>query len=543
MAVSKLGKMMLFGNKDTHGLSWLIIGLLVWWSGLAGRDLYLAPVLVGILIMAYNILRNNSFKNIFANSETIMSWATRRTLLWLLFFHGIVLTATAVFKLYSFQWNIWDVGYYSDIIFNTSKGKFYSSYFLVHNWADHFTPSMSFLSLFYLIYPSSHWMTLSKVLALTVSPILIWKICDNVFAGKKQVFYVGLTLSLFWLFFYAPIVKSSYFAFHPSSLAAPAIFYSFLCLQKKEWWKLVLIFIFLIGLKEHVASVLIGFGLYMILNTHQKKSGVILVILGISAIVVIMWVIMPYYRNYAPAWTAGNIENISLFTDVSGKLIYLAKLLIPFAFLPIIFWKYGIIAGPAIGVNLLATAKNLYSTSFHYDDLTAPLLFISVILCLHRVIASDFIKKYGKKRLFRGLALFWLGFVFALLPASPMRILWESIPSSMDLQILSELKKFDQISEGKRIAVQSSIGPLFQREKLQWYIQKKGEHCGMISHIYSIKSIPVEYVVLVPQIGHYGIKDMNLCLKDLSMNSQARKVSGFDHLVVYKRINKIKPTN
>ena len=543
MAVNKLGKIMLFGNKDSHGLSWLIIGLLVWWSGLAGRDLYLAPVLVGILIMAYNVLRTNSFKNIFGNSDSIMTWATTRTLLGLLFLHGLVLTATAVFKLYSFQWNIWDVGYYSDIIFNTSKGKFYSSYFLVHNWADHFTPSMSFLSLFYLIYPSSHWMTLSKVLALTVSPILIWKICDNVFAGKKQVFYVGLTLSLFWLFFYAPIVKSSYFAFHPSSLAAPAIFYSFLCLQKKEWWKLVLIFIFLIGLKEHVASVLIGFGLYMILNTHQKKSGVILVILGISAIVVIMWVIMPYYRNYAPAWTAGNIENISLFTDVSGKLIYLAKLLIPFAFLPIIFWKYGIIAGPAIGVNLLATAKNLYSTSFHYDDLTAPLLFISVILCLHRVIASDFIKKYGKKRLFRGLALFWLGFVFALLPASPMRILWESIPSSMDLQILSELKKFDQISEGKRIAVQSSIGPLFQREKLQWYIQKKGEHCGMISHIYSIKSIPVEYVVLVPQIGHYGIKDMNLCLKDLSMNSQARKVSGFDHLVVYKRINKIKFTN
>jgi uncharacterized membrane protein len=543
MAVSKLSRMMLFGNKDSHGLSWLIIGLLVWWSGLAGRDLYLAPVLVGILIMAYNVLRTNSFKNIFGNSDSIMTWATTRTLLGLLFLHGLVLTATAVFKLYSFQWNIWDVGYYSDIIFNTSKGKFYSSYFLVHNWADHFTPSMSFLSLFYLIYPSSHWMTLSKVLALTVSPILIWKICDNVFACKKQVYYVGLTLSLFWLFFYAPIVKSTYFAFHPSSLAAPAIFYSFLCLQKKEWWKLVLIFIFLIGLKEHVASVLIGFGLYMILNTHQKKSGVILVILGISAIVVIMWVIMPYYRNYAPAWTAGNIENISLFTDVSGKLIYLAKLLIPFAFLPIIFWKYGIIAGPAIGVNLLATAKNLYSTSFHYDDLTAPLLFISVILCLHRVIASDFIKKYGKKRLFRGLALFWLGFVFALLPASPMRILWESIPSSMDLQILSELKKFDQISEGKRIAVQSSIGPLFQREKLQWYIQKKGEHCGMISHIYSIKSIPVEYVVLVPQIGHYGIKDMNLCLKDLSMNSQARKVSGFDHLVVYKRINKIKFTN
>ena len=541
--LNKLGNMLFLGNKDTHGLNWFMLGLLVWWSGLAGRDLYLVPVLVGILIMAYNVLRANSFKNIFGNRETIKARATHRTLLWLLVIQGIVLTVTAVFKLYSFQWNIWDVGYYSDIIFNTSKGKFYSSYFLVHNWADHFTPSMSFLSIFYLVYPSSHWMTLSKVLALIVSPILIWKICDNVFTEKKQVYYVGLTLSLFWLFFYAPIVNSSYFAFHPSSLAAPAILYSFLCLQKKEWWKLILIFIFLIGLKEHLGSVLIGFGLYMILNTQQKKGGFILVILGISAIIVIMWFIMPYYRNYAPAWTAGNVENISLFTDVSGKLIYFSKLLIPFGFLPLIYWKYGIIAGPAIGVNLLATSKNLYSTSFHYDDLTAPLLFISVILSLHRVIASDFLIKYGKKRLFRGLALFWIAFVFVLLPASPMRILWKSIPSSTDLQILSELKKFDSMSEGKRIAVQSNIGPLFQRDKLQWYIQIKGKSCGMVSHIYSIRSIPVEYVVLVPELGHYGINDMNLCLKDLSINSQARKVPGFEHLVVYKRINNIKPAN
>jgi len=252
---------------------------------------------------------------------------------------------------------------------------------------------------------------------------------------------------------------------------------------------------------------------------------------------------MPYYRNYEPAWTTGNIENISLFEDIPGKLIYLTKILIPFAFLPMIYWKYGILAGPAIGVNLLATDKNLYSTGYHYDDLTAPLLFVSVILCLHHIIASDFVNKYGKKRLFRGLALLWLGFVFSLLPASPLRILWKSIPSSNDWQILSELKKFDHISKGKRIAVQSSIGPFFQREKLQWYIQNDNQHCEMVSHIYSIRSIPVEYVVLVPTIGHYGINDMDLCLQDLSSNSHARRISGFSLLVVYKRTKKIKSDN
>ena len=147
--------------KDNNkvGFNFLVVGILVWWSGLAGRDLYMVPVLVGILIIAFNIFRANGFQNIFGSSETIMTWATQRTLLWLLFLHGLVLIATAVFKLYSFQWNIWDVGYYSDIIFNTSKGKFYSSYFSVHNWADHFTPSMSFLSIFYWLHPSSHWIT------------------------------------------------------------------------------------------------------------------------------------------------------------------------------------------------------------------------------------------------------------------------------------------------------------------------------------------------------------------------------------------------
>ena len=38
-------------------------------------------------------------------------------------------------------------------------------------------------------------------------------------------------------------------------------------------------------------------------------------------------------------------------------------------------------------------------------------------------------------------------------------------------QILNELNKFDQISQGKRIAVQSSIGPLLHREKQFLYIK------------------------------------------------------------------------
>ena len=67
--VNRLEDMELFENKNKIGLSLLILSILVWWSGLAGRDLYLVPVLVGILIMSFNVFRANSFKNIFGNSE------------------------------------------------------------------------------------------------------------------------------------------------------------------------------------------------------------------------------------------------------------------------------------------------------------------------------------------------------------------------------------------------------------------------------------------------------------------------------------------
>ena len=71
--------------------------------------------------------------------------------------------------------------------------------------------------------------------------------------------------------------------------------------------------------------------------------------------------------------------------------------------------------------------------------------------------------------------------------------------------------------------------------------RSKGQRCEMISHIYSIRSIPVDYVVLIPEKGHYGIDNIELCLEELSKNPKALRSTRFKHLVVYKRLNEIKP--
>ena len=131
--------MFFFKDKKNYGQNFLILGILVWWSGLGGLDLYAVPVLIGVLFLIFQIINNNDFQRTFFGQNLELIRLEKKTLLTLLFLHGVVMSLTSVFKLYSFQWNIWDVGIYSDILFNIANGSFYSSYYLAHNWGDHFS--------------------------------------------------------------------------------------------------------------------------------------------------------------------------------------------------------------------------------------------------------------------------------------------------------------------------------------------------------------------------------------------------------------------
>ena len=56
------------------------------------------------------------------------------------------------------------------------------------------------------------------------------------------------------------------------------------------------------------------------------------------------------------------------------KFKYILDLFIPLGFLPILVWRRGLIALPAIMQNLLVNSQPMYSSQYHYDDLIAPLL-------------------------------------------------------------------------------------------------------------------------------------------------------------------------
>jgi Predicted membrane protein (DUF2079). len=107
---------------------------------------------------------------------------------------------------------------------------------------------------------------LAKTVAYLSVPLLIYKICKESFQNKEQAWSVTVILGAAWMLFYAPALNSLYFEFQPSALAPPFILYAFLCFQRKLWLLFWFTMIVLLGFKEHLGAVWIGFGCFMVFS-------------------------------------------------------------------------------------------------------------------------------------------------------------------------------------------------------------------------------------------------------------------------------------
>jgi uncharacterized membrane protein len=242
-----------------------------------------------------------------------------------------------------------------------------------------------------------------------------------------------------------------------------------------------------------------------------------------------MFHVMPYFRNFEESWSMP----VGPFQDIPGKLIYLFKILIPLGFLPLIFWRFGIIAGPAIGVNLLSSGPKMYSTSYHYDDIPATLLMLAMILIVSS--GRHKLKFWEKKKTGQWLLAGWIFCILGMLPSSPMRELYSSIPDKLHRAIRKELIEFDQFSKNESIAVQTSLGPQFNRTNILAITQDSNGNCAPMRR--NLLVAETKYLVFAKSLNHYLIEDLEQCLKKINLSKDYKILHAYQNLHIYKKIN------
>jgi len=512
--------------------------LFVWWSGLGGSELYGIPSLFLLFYLLY-LGQQGKFSTVCQGAvlkmQNFFIHLNPKWLKILFIIHSCLWAGVVILRYYSFNLWTFDAGLHSNIIYNMSQGEFFSSYLYVNNLGDHFTPILVFISLLYKIVPTIHWMMLSKVTAYLFAGVLLYRACLKGEGGFPKNKLAAIWLAGLWFLFYAPIVNSVRYEFQASSLAPPLIIIAFLSMQKKKWWAFAFTMVLLLGVKEHLGAVWIGFGAYKLLQSKSdRKLGIFLILGGILSIYLVMYQVMPFFRDGRAAWSGG--ERIGPFVDIPPKILYFIKLLIPFLFIPLIFWKNGIMAMPAIGINLISKLATMYSSHYHYDDVAATLLFIATAISIphcnfKKIKQALFV---SQKKQWALLVLFF--FSIGLLPYSNLRFLKKAIPTNVDWQINQELEAFDRSTKGSYIAVQDVLGAHFNRKKIELIIHRKGKNCvDSFRHSLNRNPISVEYYVLAPAVSHYQIADMQQCLRDFSERKDMQRLDNYNHLVIFKQ--------
>ena len=113
--------------------------------------------------------------------------------------------------------------------------------------------------------------------------------------------------------------------------------------------------------------------------------------------------------------------------------------------------------------------------------------------------------------------------------------MYASIPDKLHWVIRKELIEFDQFSKGEPIAVQTSLGPQFNRTNILAITQDSNGNCAPMQR--NLLVAETKYLVFAKSLNHYLIEDLEQCLKKINFSRDYEILHAYQNLHIYKKIN------
>ena len=301
---------------------------------------------------------------------------------------GLPLLVTVIFLLLKlFQhyifFNSFDASIYTNLAWNIAHGNgFWSSILQKNHLGEHFSPIMALFAPLYAIFPSANVLMTAQGIAVGGACWLLLPLnraINHDFPRNRQL---ALAAAVFILYlFYRPMVSALLCQFHPSTLGMPLLACAILSLHYRKNAFLAVSVLGLLLTKELAILSVTGLALYSWLVLHQRKTPLALGLTALLAAILVFKVIMPSFQE--GEW--GHMLRLQPFSHLKLKLIYLTRLIVPLALLPLAGWRALIPAMPLISLNLLVNFEPQFTIIRHYDDQASVFLIVSAIHGARRV--------------------------------------------------------------------------------------------------------------------------------------------------------------
>jgi len=285
-----------------------------------------------------------------------------------------------------------DLGYYVQLTWNLAGGRGPRvSLPEMHAWGDHLSPIMyAFVPLFWLA-PGPVALLIAQSVALALGALAVFGIARRRLGDERPAAAFAL------LYLVNPSLHGiNVRDFHAAALAIPLLLGAIHAAESRRLGLFAVAAVLTLLCREDAALPLIGLGAWLAVGRRRFLLGMATAAAALLVLVVdIRWVI-PSYRD-APYAHLGRYTHLgesfggilagiavhplhAFGTVVTGpRLIYLAALLAPLGFLPLMAPADLVGAVPGLAQNLLASDPILYNHRTQYQSFVLPFLITAAI--------------------------------------------------------------------------------------------------------------------------------------------------------------------
>lgn len=316
-----------------------------------------------------------------------------------------------------------DLAVYENVLWKTSHGDFLGCSICKGGThaSSHFDPILGFLAPIYRLFPETSTLLIAQSVWLAVGAIPLYGLALHQLRSRLAA------LAIAFCYLLAPSLHgANLFGFHSLVLCAPLLLSALYCFERKQTWRYWLCVGLLLLVREDMALVASGLGLYAFFSGRRLQGLATLALGAVYLMAVKAWfmadsgLIMQstsstvsfahYFRQLMPNADEGGL---GLITSLLSNPVYVLKavlredkirffclLLAPLMWLPLLAPRRLWVCLWGLVFVGLASRKPVFTPHFQYSVLLLPGLVASMPAALQRLTKSRF---FSDKHQHRGL--------------------------------------------------------------------------------------------------------------------------------------------
>ena len=325
----------------------------------------------------------------------------------------------SILNLHYFNLPSFDLAIYDNLVWKTSHGHFLASSLLRGgtHMSAHFDPLLVALTPFYLLSPRAETLLIFQSVWLASGAIPLYMIASRVLRGATA----GMVMAGAYLL-HPALHGANLYEFHSMALVVPLVIWSLYFLERDNAWGYWIVLALILMTREDMALLACGIGLYVADGLGRPRRGLMTIGCALLYLVLVKAFVMPesdifmrgdgdsysyryVFEQLIPYRGGGAKEFVlTLLTNPiftlrtvlqEAKLLFLALILLPCCFLPLLARRGWELLGYGLVFCLLASISGAYSVHTQYSSVLWPFAMVLTPYGLVRLSGSELVAALG----------------------------------------------------------------------------------------------------------------------------------------------------